>query len=54
MISCESVKQIKTRLLIPTLFMTVLAGHPFPQARAAETCDEWIVKVVSVQGSVQV
>ncbi|NIS69605.1 MAG: TonB-dependent receptor, partial [Proteobacteria bacterium] len=46
-------RQIQACLLIPTIFMTVFAGYLFPSAGAAETCEEWVAKVVSVQGSVQ-
>ena len=46
-------KQIQACLLIPTIFISIFVGFLFPGAGAAETCEEWVAKVVSVQGSVQ-
>ena len=46
-------KQIQACLLIPTIFISIFAGYLFPSAGAAETCEEWVAKVVSLQGSVQ-
>jgi tetratricopeptide (TPR) repeat protein len=47
-------KQIRTWFLIPTIFVGMLAVCLLPDTVAAERCEEWPLKVVSVQGSVQV
>lgn len=39
------------RLIICTSFLTVLL---YPHVSAAKTCEQWVAKVVSVQGSVEV
>ncbi|MBW2248763.1 MAG: hypothetical protein JRF62_16605, partial [Deltaproteobacteria bacterium] len=41
-----------SRLIICTSFLAVLLYPPY--ASPAETCDQWVAKVVSVQGSVEV
>jgi tetratricopeptide (TPR) repeat protein len=46
-------RQIQAFLLISTIFISIFAGSLFPGAGAAETCEEWVAKVVSVQGNVQ-
>jgi len=49
----QATRQIQARLLILMVFITIFAGFLFPGAGGAETCEEWVAKVVSVQGSVQ-
>lgn len=44
-------KQI--RVFILTLAVSIMATSIYPSGAVAETCKEWIAKVVSVQGSVQ-
>ncbi|NOR06108.1 MAG: tetratricopeptide repeat protein, partial [Deltaproteobacteria bacterium] len=45
-------KQIRAHILILTIFIIVLAGYILPGFVAAQTCEEWVGKVVSVQGEV--
>jgi len=46
-------RQIKTWFLIPTIFIGMFIGYPLPDSGAEERSEEWVVKVVSVQGAVQ-
>lgn len=46
-------KQIKARLSILTIFISILAAFLFTGVGVAQTVEEWTAKVVSVQGSVQ-
>jgi Tfp pilus assembly protein PilF len=41
------------RFLCLAIGFSILAGSLFPGAAAADTCEEWVAKVVSVQGSVE-
>ncbi|MEA1868323.1 MAG: FecR domain-containing protein, partial [Thermodesulfobacteriota bacterium] len=45
-------KQIRAIILILTIFIIVLAGYILPGVVAAQTCEEWTGKIVSVQGEV--
>lgn len=45
-------KQIRAHLLILALIIGILAGYLSPGAVAAQTGEEWVGKVVSVQGEV--
>ncbi len=45
-------KQIRAYILILTIFIIVLAGYILPGVVAAQTCEEWVGKIVSVQGEV--
>ncbi|MEA1991086.1 MAG: FecR domain-containing protein [Thermodesulfobacteriota bacterium] len=45
-------KQIQALILIFTIFIIVLAGYIVPGVVAAQTCEEWAGKIVSVQGEV--
>ena len=47
-------KQIMVYILTQTIFVSILAGYLFPSAAAAETCENWVAKVVSAQGRIQV
>jgi Tfp pilus assembly protein PilF len=49
----EAIKQVKAVLCILISLASLFMGFPATIARAAETCDEWVAKVVSVQGVVQ-
>jgi hypothetical protein len=44
---------IKSRLLISALLFSILTVHPSSIAWAEDSCEEWIGKIVSVQGIVQ-
>ncbi|MDH4233361.1 MAG: FecR domain-containing protein, partial [Nitrospirota bacterium] len=46
-------KQIQTCLFSLLLFTTVVVTSLFPCDAVADTCDQWVAQVVSVQGSVQ-
>ena len=45
-------KQSIARLLVPTVCTAILATFLFPCVGDAKTCEEWVARVVSVQGSV--
>ncbi len=45
-------RQIRARILIFTIFVIALAGYIPTDAVAAETCEEWAGRIVSVQGNV--
>jgi hypothetical protein len=45
-------KQIHACLLILTTFISISAAYLFPSVGVAQTVEEWIAKVVSVQGDV--
>ncbi len=47
-------RSLKALLFTLTLFSTMFAGNLRPCARAAETCEKWVAKVVSAQGNIQV
>jgi tetratricopeptide (TPR) repeat protein len=49
----EAIKQVKAILCILISLASLFMGFPATFARAGETCDEWVAKVVSVQGVVQ-
>jgi hypothetical protein len=49
----EAIKQVKAILCILISLASLFMGFPATFVRAAETCDEWVAKVVSVQGVVQ-
>jgi len=49
----KTTRRIKACLLIPAIFISIVAECLLSSAVAAERCDEWVAKVVSVQGSVQ-
>ena len=49
----EAMKQVKAVLCILISLASLCMGFPTTFARAGETCDEWVAKVVSVQGVVQ-
>jgi len=46
-------KQIQTFVLIPTVLISIFLGYLFPGTGAAQMGEEWVGKVVSVQGTVQ-
>ena len=46
-------KKIKARILLSTICISILVGLLFPGIGSTETCEEWVARVVSVQGSVQ-
>ena len=43
--------QIRAHILILAIFI-IMAGYLFPGVVAAQTCEEWVGKIVSVQGEV--
>jgi tetratricopeptide (TPR) repeat protein len=45
-------KQIRAHFIILALIIGILAGYVLPGVVAAQTCEEWVGKVVSVQGEV--
>jgi tetratricopeptide (TPR) repeat protein len=45
-------KQIRAHFLILALIIGILAGYLSPGAVDAQTCEEWVGKIVSVQGEV--
>ncbi|UCF95180.1 MAG: TonB-dependent receptor, partial [Desulfobacterales bacterium] len=47
-------KQFHGCILIPMLFISVLVGHLLSEAGAAEFCEDWAGRAVSVQGGVHV
>jgi tetratricopeptide (TPR) repeat protein len=49
----EAMKQVKAVLCILISLASLFMSFPATFVRAAETCDEWVAKVVSVQGVVQ-
>ena len=49
----EAIKQVKAVICILISLASLFMGFPATFVRAAETCDEWVAKVVSVQGIVQ-
>ena len=46
-------KQIVGSLLMLMIFLGILAGYLFMDTVAAETPEEWVATVVSVEGSVE-
>ncbi len=50
MLESEAIKQVKAVLCILISLASLFMGFPATFVRAAETCDEWVAKVVSVQG----
>ncbi len=46
-------KKPQNWLLIPAIVITLLAGYLPSSATAQERCEEWVAKVVSVQGNVK-
>jgi tetratricopeptide (TPR) repeat protein len=50
----ETIKQVKAVLCILISLASLFMGFPATFVRAGEICDEWVAKVVSVQGVVQV
>ena len=46
-------KQLPSRLLITAIFIIILV-FLFPNASYAQRCEEWVAKIVSVQGRVEV
>ena len=49
----ETINQVKAVLCILILLASLFFGCPASFVGAAESCDEWVAKVVSVQGVVQ-
>ena len=49
----EAMRQIEARFLMPTLVIGTFLGSLFTSTVDAGTCEEWVAKVVSVQGTVQ-
>jgi hypothetical protein len=49
----EAMRQVQARLLITALVIGIFPGFLSTDAGFAETCEEWVAKIVSVQGSVQ-
>jgi tetratricopeptide (TPR) repeat protein len=49
----KTTMRIKACLLIPAIFINIFTGFLFPAIGGAETCEQWVAQVVSVQGSVQ-
>ncbi len=47
-------KQINVGLFILTVGLGIVIGCPLPGAEAEDRCKEWVAKIVSVQGMVQV
>ncbi|HET6515237.1 MAG TPA: TonB-dependent receptor [Thermodesulfovibrionales bacterium] len=47
-------KPVKASLLIVVIFSTIFTLFLLPSPAVAETCVQWVARVVSVQGSVQV
>jgi hypothetical protein len=45
-------KQTRAHFLILALIIDILAGYILPGVVAAQTCEEWAGKIVSVQGEV--
>jgi tetratricopeptide (TPR) repeat protein len=49
----KAMRQVQALRLITALVIGILAGFPSTDAGFAETCEEWVAKIVSVQGTVQ-
>jgi tetratricopeptide (TPR) repeat protein len=46
-------KLIKTRFFVSIAYISIILGFLFPSVGAADTCEKWLAKVVSVKGTVE-